>query len=79
MPGGGPEFRNGGGKLSWLSLDSLYIPLSADVESFAGNEEEVTRVGGRNGGRFAESRGHVRELLCRREANMLQGSQLGLE
>ena len=37
MPGGGPGFRNGG-KLSWLSLDGLYTHLSADVESFAGNE-----------------------------------------
>lgn len=45
----------------------LVLSLSADVESFARSEGEVTHVGGRDGGRFVESRGHVRELLWRME------------
>lgn len=73
---GGSGFRNGGGKLSWLSLGGLYFPYQQVLSHLLGGEGEVTCVGGRHGGR--ESRGHVRELLWGMEENVLQGSQLGL-
>lgn len=47
----------------------LVLSLSVGVESFAESEGEVTRVGGRDGCRFAESGESVKEPLWRVQGN----------